>query len=141
MSNTVEFKRSADELGLACTVLSPDLASKFISDVTQKFEVEKLSGHVAINHDSISVALEPHEFTFSQQLPSGPAFVFFDQLGSDCGNVVVLQDGKSLGKVLENSFGMEYFVSNENYEYLLAVNWYVIEGVGTASDWLNVLAK
>lgn len=42
---------------------------------------------------------------------------------------------------MEESFGMEYFVSNKTSDYLLAVNWYVIEGVGIAKDWLLTLPQ
>jgi hypothetical protein len=134
-----EFKKAADELGLECHVLGAEKSKCFIEQVTDKFGANKLSGHVAINHDSVNVPLEPHEFSFSENLRCEPVFLFFDQLGQDRELVVVLQEGQSLGKVLENAFGMEYFVSNETQEYLLAVNWYVIEGAGTAREWLSRL--
>ena len=139
MLNVHEFKKAADELGLGCHVLGTEESKCFIAQVTDKFGANKLSGHLAINHDSVTVPLDPHEFSFSENLRYEPVFLFFDQLGQDRERVVVLQDGKSLGKVLENAFGMEYFVSNETQEYLLAVNWYAIEGAGAAREWLSRL--
>lgn len=40
---------------------------------------------------------------------------------------------------MENSFGMEYFVSNEKTDFLIAVNWYVIQIAGSAINDLNKL--
>lgn len=134
-----ELKKSANELGLVCHVLDSEMSRCFIKKVTDKFAVERPTSHVAIGQDSVTVPLEPHEFSFSMNFRCEPVFLFFDQDGPDRELVVVLKDGQSLGQVLENSFGMEYFVTNETHEYLLAVNWYVIEGAGTAREWLSKL--
>ncbi|UTY60820.1 hypothetical protein HPQ68_17320 [Massilia sp. erpn] len=85
--------------------------------------------------------LEPNEFTYSTHLDAGPACVFFEQHGADRDRVLILHDGKSLSKVFENAFGMEYFVSDEKKSYLLAVNWYVIEGAGECDTWMTRLAQ
>lgn len=44
--------------------------------------------------------------------------------------MIAIHSGRRLGEIMENSFGMEYFVTNKDFAYLLAINWYVIEGVG-----------
>lgn len=61
-------------------------------------------------------------------------YIFFDQENHNRSKVVVIDDAKKLGQIMENSYGMEYFVSNEKADYLLAVNWYVIEGEGSAKQ-------
>lgn len=53
--------------------------------------------------------------------------------------VVKIEDLRLLGKILENSFGMEYFLTNEKMDFLIAVNWYVIEVSGTAKTKLKKL--
>jgi len=40
---------------------------------------------------------------------------------------------------MKKSYGMEYFVSNKNADFLIAVNWYVIEVAGLAIGYLNEL--
>ena len=139
MSNVIEFRRSADELNIGCYPLDLVASKKIIREVEEKFSPEKLTGHVSIGHNSVSVPLDAYEFSYSQYLQSEPIYVFFDQLGDDQGCVLILDEGRSLGKVLENAFGMEYFITNEKMDYLLAINWYVIEGSGSAVDWLGEL--
>lgn len=94
---------------------------------------------MAIGGDATSISLEPHEFSYSAHLDDGPIYIFFEQFGNDKNRVIVLNNGRNLGNVLENAFGMEYFVSNEKQGFLLAVNWYAIEGIGSV-DWMGNLA-
>lgn len=139
MSKVDEFIRSCQELGATFRVLEPNASLVFMSAALEKFKPVKQSGHLAIGGDSISIPMGPHEFTYSINLDAQPVYIFFEQLGSDKNRVIVLEDGNSLGKVLANAFGMEYFASDERLSYLLAVNWYVIEGVG-AVNWMKKLA-
>lgn len=139
MSIAAEILRAAGEAGCACHVLPTAEAEYFISSVLARYKPEKISGHLAISHDSIAIPLERYEFTFSKSLPQQPAYLFFDQTGADQGAVVALHDGRTLGTVLEHAFGIEYFVSNDRHDYLIAVNWYVIEGAGAAAEWMAAL--
>ena len=89
--------------------------------------------------NSISVPLEKYEFSYSEFLGDEPVYVFFDQANHNRKKVVVVKQGRRLCTILENAYGMEYFVSNKSADYLLAINWYVIEGTGTAKVWLQEL--
>ncbi|UMR30235.1 hypothetical protein MJ904_25125 [Massilia sp. MB5] len=117
-----------------------EASRQFMAEVIGKFKPARMSGHLAIGHDSISIPLEPNEFTYSSHLDAAPVFVFFEQRTADKDRVLVLHDGRSLAKIFENAFGMEYFVSDEKHSYLLAVNWYVIEGTGECRTWMKRLA-
>ncbi len=44
-----------------------------------------------------------------------------------------IENGRNFCSILKNAYGMEYFISNENANYLVAVNWYVIEGAGSVN--------
>lgn len=134
-----ELSRSAAELGYVARVLPDAEAALFIAAVVAKFLPQKLTGHLAICRHSVTIPLETHEFTFSRRLPQEAAYVFFDQAGPDRGCVIVLESGQALCSVLENAFGIEYFVSNAGHDYLIAVNWYVIEAAGAAVGWLDGL--
>lgn len=60
---------------------------------------------------------------------------FFEQVNNANKRMVVkIENLKLLGKILEKSFGMEYFLTNEKMDFLIAVNWYVIEVSGTAKE-------
>lgn len=39
----------------------------------------------------------------------------------------MVDDVRGVSRLMEGSYGMEYFVSNEGGDFLIAVNWYVIE--------------
>lgn len=64
---------------------------------------------------------------FSHQLSLGQAGYFFEQDVSNKNIVVVVDDVRDMSRLMEDSYGMEYFVSNEVGDFLIAVNWYVIE--------------
>jgi hypothetical protein len=132
-----ELSRSAAELGFIACVLLDAEATLFIAAVVAKFQPEKLTGHLAIRRHAVAMPLEPHEFTLSRCLPQEAAYVLFDQAGQDRGRVIVLESGQAVCSVLENAFGMEYFVSDADHDYLIAVNWYVIEAAGAAAGWLD----
>ena len=53
----------------------------------------------------------------------------------------MIKNAKLIGRLMENSFGMEYFVSNEKVNFLIAVNWYVIEVAGDARKWFEAGIK
>lgn len=134
-----EFCRSCQELALPFNILEPRASLAFLSDVIEKYKPTRTSGHVAIGGDATSISLESHEFSYSVHLDDEPIYIFFEQFGNDKNRVIVLNNGRNLGNVLQNAFGMEYFVSNEKQSFLLAVNWYAIEGIGSV-DWLRNLA-
>jgi len=139
MNNADELTKTGRELHIECRLLKGTEAFNYIHRVIQTFNPRKTSGHLAIGGDSITIPLEKYEFSFSEYLKCEPVYVFFDQENYDRNKVVVVHDGQQLGKLMENSFAMEYFVSNAKADYLLAINWYVIEGVGTAKNWLEKL--
>jgi len=141
MNACQELAFSAAELGLACHLLSDQQGAGYITQVLQKFTPNKLSGHLAIHHDSLSIPFEQYELTFPQYLKSEPIYVFFEQSRENKENVFVLEEGQQFGKVMNNTYGYEYFVSNATMAYLLAVNWYVIEGAGSAIEWMKPLQK
>ncbi|MGB5970207.1 MAG: hypothetical protein WBG70_17970 [Spirulinaceae cyanobacterium] len=139
MSKANELVKAGRELQINCSLLEETEAYEYINSVKQKYNPRKTSAHLAIGGESISIPLEKYEFLYSEHLDSEPAYVFFDQEGDDRKKVVMIEDGQKLCRVIENSFGIEYFVSNKQLDYLIAVNWYVIEGIGTAEKWLTRL--
>jgi hypothetical protein len=134
-----ELLRSSQELGIASRLLPENEGAEYIRLVLERYKPLKTKGHLSIYHDSVSVPLEEHEFTYTTYLGCEAAFVFFEQSWPDKNMVVVIEDGSRLGAVLDNCYGLEYFVSNDKMEYFLAVNWYVIEGAGSAIEWLKKL--
>jgi hypothetical protein len=107
--------------------LDDNSSKDYIKRVISKFKPLKIAGHLAIGANSQTISLEKYEYSYSKYLNSEPALLFFDQEGLDRNTVVVVKDAKLVGDLMENSYGMEYFLSNEKLDYLIAVNWYVIE--------------
>ncbi|QXX08946.1 hypothetical protein KW548_17700 [Vibrio neptunius] len=134
MSNADEIVNVGKELGIKCSLLAEVEGKALVSKVLDKFEPFKVTGHLAIDRDSISIPLEGNEFSYSERLDNEDAFIFFDQEGDDRKRVVHIEDARTICRIMENSFGMEYFLSNKNATYLVAVNWYTIEVAGTLSD-------
>ena len=139
MNNSEEIIAASEELGIVGYVMPEVEGVNYIRFVLDRYKPHKTSGHLSIYYNSVSLPLEEHEFTYSKHLDNEPVSIFFDQEGTEANKVVVIEQGKRLGEIFENSYGMEYFVSNKKADYLLAVNWYVIEGAGTAVDWINTL--
>lgn len=44
--------------------------------------------------------------------------------------VVIIEDARNISRLMENSSGMEYFISDKDISFLISVNWYSIEYVG-----------
>ena len=141
MSSVKELLSVCVEMGIESNTLTKDESKGYLSKIIEKYNPEKMTGHLSIGGQSITIPLEEHEFTYSKNLKCQPLLVFFDQDGIDRKKVVRIENGQLLCDILENSFGMEYFISNEQVDYLIAVNWYAIEGVGAAKEWLGKLTK
>ncbi|MFJ8517269.1 hypothetical protein [Lysinibacillus xylanilyticus] len=137
-SNTRELIYVSSELGIDIVVLNRLESEQYINKVIDTHMPFKITGHLQMDVDSITLSLEENEYSYSEHLKSEPAYIFFDQDGLDRKSVVIVKDAKLVGKLMENSFGMEYFVSNERNDYLIAVNWYVIHVAGSA---INDLSK
>lgn len=135
--NTQELIQVSSELGIESVVLNDKESKQFINRVVEIYKPFKITGHLSIGEETQKIPLEGYEFSYSNYLKSEPAYIFFDQEGRDRNTVVVVQDAKKIGELMENSFGMEYFVSNETMDFLIVVNWYVIEIAGTVIEELT----
>lgn len=131
MSYVNELLSVGKQLEIDVDELSKDESKKIISEAIKKFNPYKTSGHLAIDiENSISLPIDMYEFKYSQYLPKGKGYVFFDQNHEDKERVFVIKDIRKICSIMEESFGMEYFVVDEKMDYLIASNWYVIEVLG-----------
>lgn len=131
-----ELIKDSQALKINAWLLNDAEASKYIHNVIKKYHPRKIIEHLAIDGDSVSVPVEKCEFSYSDYLSSEPAYIFFAQTSRDRNKVVVISDAQKICKIMENSYPMEYFVSNKTFDYLFAINWYVVEGAGSAKDLL-----
>ncbi|MCV2884711.1 hypothetical protein OE749_08385 [Aestuariibacter sp. AA17] len=139
MDNYEELSRVSRELGVNISLMPKEWGSTYIELILNKFKPFKITGHVSIGESATATSLENHEFSYSKNLEDEPVYVFFEQKGDKRENVIMVEDGRLLCDLFANAYGMEYFVSNKNGDYLIAVNWYAIEGVGNVSSWLKEL--
>jgi hypothetical protein len=130
LGNTKEILSVADRIGVKARLLPATVGSNLISKAINIYRPSKTSGHLAIHKNSASIPLEAVEFTYCGVLGRRPVYVFFDQQGIDKGLVVSVREGVRLCDLLKESFGMEYFVTDKRFSYLIAVNWYVLEVAG-----------
>ncbi len=134
-----ELLQVSRKLGIALTVLDQHESDIYIQKVLDTHHPHQTSNHLSIGEQAITIPLEPHEYTYSALLQPERGYLFFDQQGLDRHTVVSVADIRSVGTLMEHAYGMEYFLSNEQAEFLIAVNWYVIEAAGIARAWLKVL--
>lgn len=135
--NCRELVRIGSNLGLDIVILDENDSKQYIKTVIDIFKPYKITGHLSIGNETLTIPLEGNEFSYSIYLKNEPAYIFFDQESRDRNTVVVVKDAKWIGYLMENSYGMEYFVSNKKMDFLISVNWYVIEAAGSAIESLN----
>lgn len=122
-----ELLRAAAEIGVKARTTEKDVAEKYISFVLDKYRPWKTSGHLSIGESVSKLPTDENEFLFFLSVKPGSGWVFFEQSKWNKNTVVVVDDVRDLSRLMESSYGMEYFVSDEIGSYLIAVNWYVIE--------------
>lgn len=141
MNSCLELASTAQELSLAHKVLTGPEGAEYIVRTLEKFKPARVTGHLAIHHDSLSIPFEKYEISYPDFMPDEPTCIFFEQVRENVNCVFILEEGRKLSQILENTYRFEYFQSNEQIEYLLAVNWYVIEGIGLAAEWMGRLQQ
>ena len=132
-----EILRASVFCGVEASPFAGEEAKTYIEGVNDKFSPFKTSGHLAIGHDSVCLPLEENEFSYQQRLDAEPAIVFFDDHPWTAEKAIRIANVRNLGRVLEECSGIEYFMSDEAMSYLIAVNWYVIEGTGSVVERLK----
>lgn len=63
---------------------------------------------------------------------------FFDLESKDRNNIFIFNNVQDICDVMSESFGMAYFLFDEYFNYLIVVNWYVIELTDGAKKYLIV---
>lgn len=62
--------------------------------------------------------------------------MFFNK--SDDKNAFLIPNGMELYKILEDSFGFEFYITNQNHSYLLCFNHHdILYGSGEAKKWVS----
>ncbi|MCX8534711.1 hypothetical protein [Chryseobacterium luquanense] len=123
-----ELKSVSKKKFLEHSVVEGKIAERFINNVYNKFKPFKITDHLSIGSDiSKKMATDEFEFSFSEIYLSGSIYVFFEQDYYNKNQIFVLKEGKLFSKLIEECYGMEYFITNENNSFLISVNWYIIE--------------
>ncbi|MBJ9295401.1 hypothetical protein GHT40_13970 [Citrobacter werkmanii] len=129
-SHARELLSVADNTGIDIMLLTEEMAIKYIQFILDKYKPWKIEGHLSIGGSVSKLSTEDNEFIFSLSMDNVPAFIFFEQNYINKNNVLMISDASKISQLMENSHGMEYFISNEIGSYLIAVNWYSIEFTG-----------
>lgn len=138
ISEAEELLTIGKELDIKIELLTDSKAEKYIDRSLKLFNPFKVTGHLGIGHDSFNLSIDKWEFSYMKHLDEESGYIFFDQKSNLYKHTVVkIENIRLLGEILEKSFGMEYFLTNEKTDFLIAVNWYVIEVSGTAKKRLR----
>lgn len=129
-SYAMELVSVASAININAYLLSREQAEKYIMNVLNKYRPWKATGHLSISDNADRLSTEEYEFSFSLAMENKPAYIFFEQNYINKNEVVIVENAKNISELMKHSHGMEYFVSDKNATYLIAVNWYCIEYVG-----------
>lgn len=141
MGDISELIRVCNDLDISFNMINGDEANQIISQVIKFFNPEQTTGHLSISNDSnkaLKIPLEGNEFTYSKKLPKCKGYIFFDLESKDRNNIFIFNNVQDICDVMSESFGMEYFLFDEYFNYLIVVNWYVIELTDGAKKYLIV---
>jgi len=123
-----ELEAAAKKLLLEYSIIEGETAQKFILGTFNKFKPIKVIGNLSIGSDiSDKLSTDEYEFNFSEKYISGTVSVFFEQDYYNKNQIFILKNGKLFSKLMQECYGMEYFLTNDINSYLISVNWYVIE--------------
>ncbi|GIO33581.1 MULTISPECIES: hypothetical protein [Paenibacillus] len=117
-------------MSIKAALLPKEQGCKYILEILEKYKPWKTEGHLSIGEGANRLSTDDYEYSFSLSMESVPAFIFFEQNYINECDVVVVNDAKNISPLMENSHGMEYFISDESLSFLISVNWYSIEYVG-----------
>ncbi|WP_295222077.1 hypothetical protein [uncultured Chryseobacterium sp.] len=123
-----ELESAAKKLFLEYSIIEAERAGEFIQETINKFKVSKITGHLSIDSEiSKKISTDEHEFTFSKEYLSDTAYVFFEQDYYNKNQIFILKEGTLFSELIQECYGMEYFITDEKKSFLISVNWYTIE--------------
>lgn len=140
LPEALELISVGQELNIEIKLLEYEKAQENIDNVLQLFCPFKVNGHIGIGHDSVELPLERWEYSYMKCLPKEEGYIFFGQTSRLSKQTMTkIKDVRLLGEVLEKSYGMEYFLTNRDKDFLISVNWYAIEGIGSVKEYFTKL--
>lgn len=123
-----ELESAAKKLFLEHSIIAGERAGEFIQETLNKFKVSKKTGHLSIDNDvSKKISTDEYEFTFSKEYLSDAAYIFFEQNYYNKNQIFILKKGNLFSQLIQECYGMEYFITDEKKSFLISVNWYTIE--------------
>lgn len=135
LPEALELISVGQELNIELKLLEYKKAQEDINNILQLFRPFRTNGHIGIGHDSIDLPLERWEYSYMKYLSREEGYIFFGQTSKLSKQTMIkIRDVRLLGEVLEKSYGLEYFLTNRDKDFLIAVNWYTIEGIGSVKE-------
>ena len=109
MNKCQELAFTSCELGLAHQILGEHDSAEYIKNVLETFKPARLTGHLAIHNGTLSIPFGKYKTTYPLFMNDEPTYVFFEQSRDDKNCVFILEEGRKLSQVLENTYVFEYF--------------------------------
>lgn len=123
-----ELESAAKKLLLEYSIIEGERAGEFIQMILNKFKVSKITGHLSIDSEvSRKISTDEYEFTFSKEYLSDAVYIFFEQDHYNKNQIFILKEGNLFSQLIQECYGMEYFITDEKKSFLISVNWCTIE--------------
>ncbi|MBN6075089.1 hypothetical protein HYE60_07510 [Aggregatibacter actinomycetemcomitans] len=120
------------EFNLHLEVLNEEDSKTYIDKTFNLFNPLKTWGHIQIGRGESLAPTEKYQNIYSLFMTSSPLFVIFDQNHKEDKNwVLKVKNGRDFAKLVYENGNLEYFLSDEKNTFLVAVNWYSIEYIGS----------
>ncbi len=138
MKRIKELILNSIQLGIKYEVLGLTESSKMIHSIVEKYNPVNMATHPQISSRCLRLPIDEWEYDYSKRLKCEPGYVMFRQGTPDGKHLFWMENVKLIGDLMSVSFGIEYFVTGEKLDYLVAVNLYSIHVEGIAKRWFKV---
>lgn len=122
------------EFNIPLEVLNKNDSNEYIIKTFKIFNPLKDWGHIQIGRGESLSPSENYQYIYSLFIKKSPLFVIFEQNHKEDKDwVLKVNNGNDLAKLLYENGSIEYFLSDKENSFFVAVNRYCIEYVGDLS--------
>lgn len=137
----IEIQTSLNNLGITAKEISSQSVMDIVYNLEMKFTEGKKSRWLWENlTNDVCVNNKDAWQWVSEYVADSEVIMFFDQLEEKGG--FAFFNGFDIVKVLADTYGFEFYLTNQKLDYLLCFNHHdVLSAVGSAKEWLQKYKK
>lgn len=138
MSKLADFCEDAASIDIGYEVLEKCEAKEKLKKLVDVFTPSTLFGHFSIGHDMFEINASEYQYIYSKFLNTTEGYIFFTE-SQERMQVVKLKDISLVSNFMENSYRIDYFLTDKDFSFLISVNQYVVECTNNLSGLLEKL--